>query len=51
MGGWLEIWRVKLISAKVVDEVELEVELGNKSYDKSCEKGCKCIGTFSKRCK
>ena len=50
VGGWFEIWRVKLISTQVVDEVELEVELGNKSYDKSSEKGFKCIGTFSKRC-
>ena len=31
MGGWLEIWRVKLISTQVVVEVEVEVgvELGN----------------------
>ena len=29
MGGWLEIWRVKLISTQVVVEVEVGVELGN----------------------
>ena len=29
-GGWLEIWRVKLISTQVVVEVEVGVELGNK---------------------
>ena len=28
MGGWLEIWRVKLISTQVVVEVEVGVELG-----------------------
>ena len=28
--GWLEIWRVKLISTQVVVEVEVGVELGNK---------------------
>ena len=27
MGGWLEIWRVKLISTQVVVEVEVGVEL------------------------
>ena len=27
MGGWLEIWRVKLISTQVVVEVELELSL------------------------
>ena len=27
-GGWLEIWRVKLISTQVVVEVEVRVELG-----------------------
>ena len=30
MGGWLEIWRVKLISTQVVVEVEVGVELGKK---------------------
>ena len=30
MGGWLEIWEVKLISTQVVVEVEVWVELGNK---------------------
>ena len=30
VGGWLEIWRVKLISTQVVVEVEVGVELGNK---------------------
>ena len=29
VGGWLEIWRVKLISTQVVVEVEVGVELGN----------------------
>ena len=29
MGGWLEIWRLKLISTQVVVEVEVGVELGN----------------------
>ena len=29
MGGWLEIWTVKLISTLVVVEVEVGVELGN----------------------
>ena len=29
-GGWLEIWREKLISTQVVVEVEVGVELGNK---------------------
>ena len=29
VGGWLEIWRVKLISTQVVVEVEVRVELGN----------------------
>ena len=29
MGGRLEIWRVKLISIKIVVEVEVRVELGN----------------------
>ena len=28
VGGWLEIWRVKLISTQVVVEVEVGVELG-----------------------
>ena len=28
-GGWLEIWRVKLISTQIVVEVEVGVELGN----------------------
>ena len=28
-GGWLEIWRVKLISTQVVVEVEVGVELCN----------------------
>ena len=28
-GGWLEIWREKLISTQVVVEVEVGVELGN----------------------
>ena len=27
--GWLEIWRLKLISTQVVVEVEVWVELGN----------------------
>ena len=27
MGGWFEIWRVKLISIQVVVEVEVGVEL------------------------
>ena len=31
MGGWLEIWRVKLVSTQVVVEVEVGVELG-KNY-------------------
>ena len=30
LGGWLEIWGVKLISTQVVVEVEVGVELGNK---------------------
>ena len=29
-GGWLEIWRIKLISTQVVVEVEVGVELGKK---------------------
>ena len=29
MAGWLEIWRLKLISTQVVLEVEVGVELGN----------------------
>ena len=29
VGGWLEIWRVKLTSTQVVLEVEVGVELGN----------------------
>ena len=29
LGGWLEIWRVKLISTQFVVEVEVGVELGN----------------------
>ena len=29
VGGWFEIWRVKLISTQVVVEVEVGVELGN----------------------
>ena len=29
VGGWLEIWRVQLISTQVVVEVEVGVELGN----------------------
>ena len=28
MGGWLEIWRVKLISTQVIVEVEVGMELG-----------------------
>ena len=28
LGGWLEIWRVKLVSTQVVVEVEVGVELG-----------------------
>ena len=28
VGGWLEIWRVKLISTQVAVEVEVGVELG-----------------------
>ena len=33
MGGWLEIWGVKLISTQVVVEVEVGVELGNIHHD------------------
>ena len=29
VGGWLEIWRAKLISTQVLVEVEVGVELGN----------------------
>ena len=29
LGGWLEIWRVKLISTQVVVVVEVGVEFGN----------------------
>ena len=29
VGGWLEIWRVKLISTQVLGLVEVGVELGN----------------------
>ena len=29
LGGWLEIWRLRLISTQVVVEVEVGVELGN----------------------
>ena len=32
-GGWLEIFRVKLISTQVVVEVEVRVELGNSVLD------------------
>ena len=32
MGGWVEIWGVKLISTQVVVEVEVGVELG-KSFN------------------
>ena len=28
VGGWLEIWRVKLISSQVIVEVEVGMELG-----------------------
>ena len=28
LGGWLENWRVLLIPAKIVDEVEVEFEIG-----------------------
>ena len=31
VGGWLEIWRVKLISTQVLVEVEVGVELGNRA--------------------
>ena len=32
VGGWLEIWRVKLISTQVIVEVEVGVELGNMKF-------------------
>ena len=38
VGGWLEIWRVKLISTQVVVEVEVGVELGKKVFD--CTNKC-----------
>ena len=31
-GGWVEIWRVKLISTQVVVEVEVGVELGKRCW-------------------
>ena len=31
MGGWLDYWRIKLISTQVLVEVEVGVELGNDS--------------------
>ena len=33
LGGWLEIWRLKLISTQVLVEVEVGVELDNKYYN------------------
>ena len=35
VGGWLECWRVKLISSQVVVEVEVGVELGKISNIRS----------------
>ena len=34
VGGWLEIWTVKLISTLVVVEVEVGVELGKNTKNK-----------------
>ena len=31
LGGWLENWRVMLISTQIVVEIEIGVELGNKT--------------------
>ena len=37
LGGWMEIWRVKLISTQVSVSVEVVVELGNtKLFDMYC---------------
>ena len=35
--GWLEKWGLKLISTQVVVEVEVGVELGNKSFQSGVE--------------
>ena len=36
LGGWLEIWRVKLISTQVLVLVEVRVELGNSTSALFC---------------
>ena len=33
--GWVEIWRLRLISTQVVVEVEVGVELSNKKINKT----------------
>ena len=38
VGGWVEIWRVKLISTQVLVEVEVGVELGNNYPKKGRDK-------------
>ena len=45
LGGWLEIWRVMLISAFNKVEVEVEAELGNKNphVDSTRRKGPSCL--------
>ena len=47
VGGWLEIWRVKLISTEVLVEVEVGVELGNSKNNNNNTSLRECQLTFT----
>ena len=50
VAGWLEIWRVKLISTQVVVEVEVGVELGNIILILNTKSGHESINKNSLQC-